>query len=234
IEAICSEPPAYPVGYQSIYSDLGFILLGEMIEHITRETLDSLFAKQIAKPLGLQNTFYIRLSKEGKRPTDIKPENFAPTEHCPWRNRVLQGEVHDQNCSAMGGVAGHAGLFSTTADIHKFILTITNCLNEKDPFISSDTVERFLPFHYKLTECNSTWLLGWDRPDHINSQAGSHFSQKSIGHLGYTGCSMWMDLEKDFWIILLTNRIHPTITNEKIKSFRPMIYNMIYEEMIAL
>jgi CubicO group peptidase (beta-lactamase class C family) len=233
IEAISNEPLTYPAGYQSIYSDLGFILLGDMIEHITRESLDNLFSSRIAKPLDLQNTFYIRLNKEGRRPAFIKPEGFAPTEHCPWRNRVLRGEVHDQNCYAIGGVAGHAGLFSTTGDIHKFILALTNSFKGQQGFLSKEILERFLPFHYKLTECNSTWLLGWDTPDHINSQAGSHFSQKSIGHLGYTGCSMWIDLDKDFWIILLTNRIHPTTTNEKIKSFRPMIYNMIYEEIIA-
>lgn len=230
MDAVCNEPLTYEMGNKSIYSDLGFIVLGEIIERITEKPIDKLFHERIAKPLGLNKSFFIPL-KKGRV---IYPKaNFAPTEHCPWRKKVVQGEVHDQNCYAMGGVAGHAGLFTTTTDINKFIEAFLKSYYHGSDFLSKETVERFLPFHNKLTECNSTWLLGWDRPSHFNSQAGEHFSPQSIGHLGYTGCSMWIDLEKHFYIVLLTNRIHPTTTDERIKSFRPMIYNMIFEELIA-
>src|SRR3989338_881548 len=231
INAAGEEPLVYKTGNESVYSDIGFILLGEIIEKVSGKTLDKLFTERIAKPLGLENTFFVPL-KPSHHLAVAPSRHFAPTEDCPWRKKVMQGWVHDQNCYAMGGVAGHAGLFSTTSDIHKFILAFVESYKSDKGFLPSDVVERFLPFRHPLTECNTTWLLGWDRPSHTNSQAGSHFSKKSIGHLGYTGCSMWIDLEKDFWIVLLTNRIHPTITNEKIRSFLPMIYNMIYEELV--
>lgn len=239
IDSSCREPLVYQPGKKSIYSDIGFILLGEIIERLTKQPLNKLFDEYIARPLGLNNTFFVvgrQSSVVSKTPItdDRRPTtSFAPTEHCPWRGKVIRGEVHDQNCYAMGGVAGHAGLFSTATEISKFITAFVESYKEPGKWLSQETVERFLPFRHGLAECNSTWLLGWDRPEHINSQAGSHYSNKSIGHLGYTGCSMWIDLEKDFWIVLLTNRIHPTTTNEKIKSFRPMLYNMIYEEMIS-
>lgn len=232
IDAICREPLKYKTGSQGEYSDLGFILLGEIIERSTKKPLDKLFEERVAKPLELLNTFF---NPPNLRTYALKhlSTSFSPTEDCPWRHKVMRGEVHDQNCYAMGGVAGHGGLFSTTGDINKFIAAFVASYKSAEGLIPQEVVERFLPFKNKLTECNSTWLLGWDRPSHINSQAGSHFSRKSIGHLGYTGCSMWIDLEKDFWIVLLTNRIHPTSTNERIKSFRPMFYNMVYEELIT-
>jgi CubicO group peptidase (beta-lactamase class C family) len=234
IDACCREPLIYTPGQQSIYSDLGFILLGEIIESVTKMSISKVFNEKVATPLSLNNTFFVpltpSLSPQGRGLGE--GASFAPTEDCPWRNKVMRGEVHDQNCYAMGGVAGHAGLFSTTADIHKFLKVFVESFKTSGSFLHHDTVQRFLPFHYKLTDCNSTWLLGWDTPAHGNSQAGEYFSHKSIGHLGYTGCSMWIDLEKEIWIILLTNRIHPTSTNEKIKSFRPMIYNEIFEEVL--
>lgn len=232
IDAICREPLKYKIGGQSEYSDLGFILLGEIIERITKKPLDTLFSDRIATPLKLPNTFFRPLNLVNLADS-LNLANFSSTEDCPWRHKVMRGEVHDQNCYAMGGVAGHAGLFSTTSDINKFIAAFVASYKSAGGLIPQEVVERFLPFKNKLTECNSTWLLGWDRPSHVNSQAGSHFSRKSIGHLGYTGCSMWIDLEKDFWVVLLTNRIHPTSTNERIKSFRPTLYNMVYEELIA-
>ncbi len=248
VNAVCTEPLEYKTGAKSIYSDLGFILLGEIIEGMFDQPLDDAFAKHIAAPLDLNDTFFVDLKSSvipaacsgnpARSPLTTAgmtqtSRTFAPTEDCPWRDKVMLGEVHDQNAWAMGGVCGHAGLFSTTSDINKFISVLVDSYNGRGNFLKKDTIERFLPFQFKLTESNSTWLLGWDRPSHVNSQAGSHFSGRSIGHLGYTGCSMWIDLENDFWTVLLSNRIHPTTMNEKIKSFRPMIYNLVFEELIA-
>jgi CubicO group peptidase (beta-lactamase class C family) len=244
LESIFHEPLEYVTASRSVYSDLGFIMLGEIIERVLKKPLDRLFAERVAKPLGLTNTFFISLHDRTIERSHDRT-SFAPTEDCPWRKKVMRGEVHDQNCYAMGGVAGHAGLFSTTTDINKFITALVASYKGESPpsergpspsaapFLPQEIVQRFLPFHYKLTEVNTTWLLGWDTPAHTNSQAGQYYSKRSIGHLGYTGCSMWLDLEQDYWIVLLTNRIHPTTTNEKIRSFRPTIYNMIYEEMLS-
>lgn len=237
LTAIFNEPLSYEPGHRSLYSDLGFILLGLIIERITRKRLNELFNEKIAKPLGLENTFFVPLNLSTKAPKRLSTA-FAPTEDCPWRHKILQGEVHDQNCYAMGGVAGHAGLFSTTTDIEKFVKAF------KNNFIPKEIIDKFLPFGSNLTEVNSTWYLGWDRPSHLVNplvpasprtigQSGIHFSEKSFGHLGYTGCSLWIDLKQDFWVCLLTNRIHPSTTNEKIRQFRPMLHNMIYEEVIA-
>ena len=248
IDSICSEPLLTKPGYQSVYSDLDFIILGEVIESVANQSLDKLFDDKIAGPLGLKNTFYVPLNsstaasfdsaqdKQQHPSTPLRTSSstiFAPTEDCPWRKKVMQGEVHDQNCYAMGGIAGHSGLFSNTTDINIFLKELVACYEGIGNFIAPEVIQRFFPFKDRLTECNSTWLLGWDRPSYTSSQAGNYFSPKSIGHLGYTGCSMWVDLDKDFWIVLLTNRNHPTITNEKIKQFRPIIYNQVYEELIA-
>jgi len=229
MDAVCREPLEYETGYKSVYSDLNFILLGEIIERVTKKRLDRLFAERVAGPLGMESTAFRPLSRSVKEGTP----DLAPTEDCPWRKKVLKGEVHDQNCYAMGGVAGHAGLFSNTADLNKFVSAFVASYKGTGSFLQKEAVERFIPFRFKLTECNSTWLLGWDRPSHHDSQAGSHFSAHSIGHLGFTGCSMWIDLERDYWTVLLSNRIHPVSTNVRIRSFRPMLYNLVFEELIA-
>lgn len=225
LDFVCREELTYKTGYQSVYSDLGFILLGEIAERLAKKDLIKLFNETVARPLKLQNTFFAPIGSSNSLKEKF---SFAPTEDCPWRKKVLKGEVHDQNCYTMGGVAGHAGLFSNTADLHIFISDLV--AKYKD---GNETVGRFLPFRDQLTECNSTWLLGWDRPSHVNSQAGNHFSTESIGHLGYTGCSMWIDLKKDYWIVLLSNRVNPTSANEKIRSFRPTLYNFICERLLS-
>jgi CubicO group peptidase (beta-lactamase class C family) len=157
---------------------------------------------------------------------------FAPTEDCPWREKVLHGEVHDPHSFAMGGVAGHAGLFSTVQDLNKFVTELVKCYRGESDFIPQETVKQFLCFDEKLTYKKSSWLLGWDTPSSKNSSSGKYFSSESIGHLGYTGCSVWIDLKKDFWVILLTNRLHPSDTNQKIKLFRPHIHDIIFESLI--
>ena len=120
--------------------------------------------------------------------------------------------MHDDNAYTLGGIAGHAGLFSTVDDLHRFLVAIER--ESRGPKVK-------IP-------------LGWDTPaPEGKSQAGKHFSKNSIGHLGYTGCSFWADLDHDFHIILLTNRVHPSAKNEAIKGFRPQIHDLIFEELIA-
>ncbi len=256
-ELVLSEP-----GSQCVYSDLGYILLGEILEQAGLANLDALFQTRIAGPLGLKDTFFVRniglsqgsfdpSASSGLRMTGVstahgessmpahgelvEPQRrFAPTEDCPWRGHVLHGEVHDQNCYAMGGVAGHAGLFSTTQDIHKFVVAFLKCYRGESNWLSQDIVKQFIEpdFHTSTLKHSYTYVLGWDTPTFGSSSAGRHFSPHSIGHLGYTGCSVWIDLDKDFWIILLTNRIHPATTNEKIRAFRPRIHDLCWKEFV--
>ena len=155
---------------------------------------------------------------------------IAPTENCPWRKRILCGEVHDDNAYAMGGVAGHAGLFSSARDIHQLLTRLSRCLRGGDPFLPVSLVQEFLTRDDTVQE--STYALGWDTPASKNSSSGSHFSPHSVGHLGFTGTSIWWDLEKDCHIILLTNRIHPSRSNDKIREFRPHIHDLIMKALL--
>lgn len=208
VSACLQEPIFRAPGSQCEYSDLGFILLGEILQEAWGKNLDELFDEKIAKPFGLKETFFVSIQKR-------RTARFSPTEDCPWRGRVVKGEVHDQNAFAMGGVAGHAGLFSTTQDIHQFITHfLKNFGGESD----------WHPRH------PSDFVLGWNTPTFGTSSAGRYFSPHSIGHSGYTGCTIWIDLDKNFWVILLTNRVHPSTANEKIKAFRPQIHNLICRE----
>lgn len=214
LNAITNESRLSKSGEVCAYSDLGYILLGNFLEKQTAQPLDKLFETKIAKPLGLQQTSFGPV------------KNALPTEHCPWRNRVIQGEVHDQNGFAMGGVAGHAGLFSTAQDLHVFMKALTSAYRGQSDWISQKTAHRFLDFE----TTHGTFVLGWDTPTFGTSSCGSHFSPNSIGHLGFTGCSLWCDLDRDLWVIFLTNRTYPSATNTKIRAFRPRLHNLIWEE----
>lgn len=245
-------------GSKTIYSDVGYILLADIVEQAGGAPLDEQFAKRIAKPLGLEDTFFVRVSGIGdmtsKKRTSTRADQhvptrghkndskqlrrktgehrrFAPTEDCPWRERVVHGQVHDQNAYALGGVAGPSGLFSTASDIHRFVLELTASYRGKSDWIPETTVQEFLKTMDRKP-ASETFVLGWNIPSRKNSASGHHFSANSIGHLGYTGCSVWIDLDRDYWVVLLSNRIHPSSTNEKIKAFRPIIHDLIYNELI--
>lgn len=258
LDACYAEELVAAPGAKTLYSDLGYILLGEIIEQAGGAPLDTLFAQRIARPLELHDTFFVRsigapvitgrrttttpdqhvpTPKHGiaaERPAQRAGEHrrFAATEDCPWRERVVHGEVHDPNAYALGGVAGHAGLFATAADLHRFVQALVACRDGASPFIPQEVVRRFIPEETRRP-AGDAYALGWNRPSRRDSAAGHRFSPDSIGHLGFTGCSMWIDLAQDFWIILLTNRVHPTTTNEKIKGFRPRIHDLIVDELIA-
>lgn len=257
LENCYNEPLLAEPGEKTIYSDIGYIILGEILEQAGSAELDALFAQYIARPLGIENTFFVRTlgaplqtsskrtdttakqhthvsgytpKKEGSA-SDKKHRRFAPTEDCPWRERVIHGEVHDQNAYALGGVAGHAGLFSTARDLNTFSLELTRCYFGKSDWIPQNVTKEFIQ-EGKTKPVGNEFVLGWNRPSKKNSASGHHFSPNTIGHLGYTGCSIWIDLNEDFRIILLTNRIHPSSTNQKISLFRPRIHDLIYVELI--
>jgi serine-type D-Ala-D-Ala carboxypeptidase len=212
------------------YSDIGFILLGNAIEVISGgKYLDRLAHEGIFKPLHMHSTGYIDLSKTRRRGVEPVTEIIAPTVDCPWRGRVLCGEVHDDNAWAMGGVSAHAGLFSTARDIHIFATEMINCYHGRGKLVSKDVVREF--WKIDNTVKGSTWALGWDTPTPDKSSSGKYFSPSSVGHLGFTGCSMWIDPEREIDVILLSNRIHPSIENERIKEFRPLIHDIIMDTL---
>lgn len=217
-------------GTQALYSDLGFMLLGEFIEEVGGSTLDRNCQNKIFKPLGLRSTSFVDLTLLRARRLQPVKEMIAPTEECPWRKKVLCGEVHDDNAYAMGGVTGHAGLFSSARDLHLFISKLRRCLKGEESFLPASMLSEFLS--RDETVKGSTYALGWDTPSPENSSSGNYFSPHSVGHLGFTGTSIWWDLEKDCHIILLSNRIHPSRANDKIKGFRPYIHDLIMKSLV--
>jgi CubicO group peptidase (beta-lactamase class C family) len=226
---IHQEKPVNAAGVQGLYSDLGFMVLGELVEAISGNTLDRFCQEKIFKPLGLRDTSFVDLTRLRTHRIQPVEEMIAPTENCPWRKKILCGEVHDDNAYAMGGVAGHAGLFSSARDIHHVVARLNRCLQGKDNFLPRTLVQEFLSRDGSVKD--STYALGWDTPTKNSSASGNYFSLRSVGHLGFTGTSIWWDLEKNCHIILLSNRIHPTRKNETIKEFRPHIHDMIMKTL---
>lgn len=230
-QEICRERPESAPGTRAVYSDLGFILLGAAIEAISGKPLDRFCGDRIFRPLGLRSTSFIDLSMVRARRIEPVAEMIAPTERCPWRKRVLCGAVHDDNAYAMGGVAGHAGLFGSARDIDRLLVRLRSCWKGEDDFVPAAIVREF--WRIDGTVPDSTWALGWDTPSPTRSLAGGRFSQQTVGHFGFTGTSVWLDLERDRHIVLLTNRVHPRRDNDAIREFRPMIHDLINDALDA-
>lgn len=232
-ESILQESFAYPPGKGNLYSDLGFMLLEWVIERRAGEGLGEYVRRHFYEPLGLKKTFFGSNSPSPESPTTkrAEPEDFAATEDCPWRKRILQGEVHDENAYALGGCSAHAGLFGTAEEVW----TLANTLREhyfgtRSDYFKSETVQEF--FRRQEIVEGSDWALGWDTRALEGSSAGRYFSRDSVGHTGFAGTSIWMDLEKDVVAILLSNRVHPRRGDpEKMKGFRPRIHDEVMKEL---
>ncbi len=218
-------------GRHALYSDLGFMVLGQAIETITGQRLDHFCEQWIFRPLGLGSMKFIDLTRVTTRQSGLLRGMIAPTEHCPWRQKIVCGEVHDDNAYVMGGVAGHAGLFSSARDIHALVACLGRCLQGGGSFLSRDILREFLTRDEAVK--NSSFALGWDTPSPGKTTSGSYFSSRTVGHLGFTGTSIWWDLEKHCHVVLLSNRVHPSRLNEKIKGFRPYIHDLIMKAVFA-
>ncbi len=224
-ESLESDP-----GSKEVYSDLGFILLGRILEVLADSPLDELFRDAVARPLGLTKTGYRRLRGEGDGPEADPAVDVAATERCPWRKRVLVGEVHDENCYLMGGVAGHAGLFSTAREIDRILACLMEAWEGRPTPFGQEGVRTFL--RKRAAVSGGTWALGWDTPTPGASASGRYFSPTSFGHNGFTGTSVWMDLERRVAVVLLTNRVHPDRTNLAIRQLRPEVHDAVMEEIL--
>ena len=153
------------------------------------------------------------------------PTAYAATEACPWRTRVLEGEVHDENAWAMGGVAGHAGLFATAADLWRFAHALLDTAAGRRDWLPAALLQE--SWHRHTTPPGTTRALGWDTPTPGHSSSGDYFSERSIGHLGFTGCSLWIDLTQQVTVVLCTNRVHPSRHAPGIRRLRPTVHNLI-------
>lgn len=223
-EWLVEEPLSYEQGRGSVYSDLGYIILEWLIEEVTGISMALYLERTFYHPCSLERTF---LGPESSFKS-FEKGMFAATEDCPWRKKVIQGEVHDENAFSLGGYSGHAGLFGAVEEVYRIInLLREHYQGRRDDYFQPETIREFFT-RQKVPE-GSTWALGWDTPSPQNSSSGKYFSPNSVGHLGFTGTSVWMDLDKDVLVILLTNRIHPTRNNQKIKAFRPELHDLIME-----
>jgi len=228
-EEIHREALEYPTGSKSVYSDLGFILLGELIETVLAKKLDKACDEQVFRPLGLRATRFVDQSAVRLHRVVVTPSDFAPTERCPWRHTVLCGAVHDDNAWAMGGVAGHAGLFATAADVHAIAARWHACFRGEDGFLPQALVQEC--WTRTTTVPGSTWGLGWDTPSAQHSSAGTRLGPHAVGHLGFTGTSIWIDLDRGIEVVLLTNRVHPRRDNERIRDVRPRFHDAVMEDL---
>jgi CubicO group peptidase (beta-lactamase class C family) len=218
VERIQALDLVYSPGSRSVYSDLGIILLGEVLEQAAGQPLEAFVRERVLDPLGMRDTTF-------RPPAELRPR-IAPTEFDAWRGRLIQGEVHDENAFAMGGVAPHAGLFGTAGDLARFAQMM---LNGGRPIISRETVELFTR---KAGIPGSDRALGWDTKSAEGSSAGTLFSPTSFGHTGFTGTSLWIDPERQIFLILLTNRVHPTRENNLIREVRPAIADAVIRALL--
>ncbi len=215
------------VGVKQSYSDLGLIVLGQVIEKIAGTSLDKVAQKLIFTPLGLESTGFVDLGLVRRNKILPIEDLIAPTEYCAWRKRILCGEVHDDNAWAMGGIAPHAGLFSTVKDLGIFAEAILNATKGRDSIFDSNIIDKYL--NYPASFANSSWRLGWDSPSKENGLEDIGFSTNARGINSFTGCSLWIDSDRDLSIIFLSNRIHPSRSNKKIMQFRVDLFKHILE-----
>ncbi|RJP94059.1 MAG: serine hydrolase [Desulfobacteraceae bacterium] len=217
-EYLIAEPLVSGIGEKTQYSDIGFMVLEWVIDLVAENRLDRYVQKKIYDPLGLADLFFVDLEQP------IPDKAYAATEVCPWRHMVLNGMVHDDNAYAMGGISGQAGLFGNALAVHGLLMELLNTYSGLySPIFDSDLVRLFLKSGPAPDRA-----LGFDVPSRENSSSGDLFDKTaSVGHLGFTGTSFWMDLNQEVEVILLTNRVHPSRMNEKIKAFRPRLHNEV-------
>ena len=215
--AVITELAAVP-GTRAEYSDIGFIVLGVALERLADEPIDVFCQREVFGPLAMSHTTF--------NPAKTLRESIPPTaDDRSFRHRIIQGEVQDENASVLGGIAGHAGLFSTAEDLARFAHAM---LNGGYPILRSDTVSLFT--RREPTPTGTSRALGWDTPS-TPSQSGKYLGARSFGHLGYTGTSLWIDPERQLSITLLTNRTWPDCQNQAIKQVRPAFHDAVIEAL---
>jgi CubicO group peptidase (beta-lactamase class C family) len=209
------SPEAAP-GTRYVYSDIGFLLLGRLVETMTAMRLDSAFAARVARPLGLTESGYLPAY-------ELRPV-VAPTEFDSWRQRQVRGEVHDENAFRFGGVAGHAGLFASAHDLARLAqLLLGGGSLGGTRLVRAATLREFTRVQDTLV---SRRALGWETPTGGNS-AGTRLSSRAFGHTGFTGTSLWIDPQRDVFILLLTNRVNPSRENRRIGGVRTALADAV-------
>jgi serine-type D-Ala-D-Ala carboxypeptidase len=218
LAATFATPLAANPGSRADYSDLGFIILGVALERIADESLDSFCQREVFRRLAMAQTVF--------NPPAAWRSSIPPTiDDQTFRHRIIQGEVHDENASVLGGVAGHAGLFATAQDVATFAHAM---LGGGKPLVRPETLVLFA--RRETAPPETSRALGWDTPS-APSQSGKYFPAVSFGHLGYTGTSLWIDPERQLSVTLLTNRTWADCSNKAIKQVRPEFHDAVVEAL---
>jgi len=223
LDSVYQTELIYKTGDSTVYSDFDFIVLGKIVERITGVSLDRYVDSVFFKPLGMRSTMF--------NPPKSLWDDIAPTEFdSVVRHEIVRGTVHDENAYVLGGVSGHAGLFSTANDLAIFMQMIMNDGQYGGvQYIKPETIRLFTT---KVSE-KSTRALGWDtKTMNGYSSAGSLFGPRTFGHTGFTGTSIWADPDKDLFVIFLTNRVHPTRSNTKIMQVRPAVHDAVARAIV--
>jgi CubicO group peptidase (beta-lactamase class C family) len=219
LNRILRSAPVHEPGEATVYGDLDFIVLGALVEQLAGEPLDAYCRRRIFEPLGMRRTGFHPIPFTGPR------GGIAATEDCAWRDKVVWGEVHDPNAWAMGGVAGHAGLFGTGADVMRYAGEMLAADRGESALFPQPVAREF--FRRQEMSEGSDWALGWDTPTPGQSTSGQYFSQRSIGHTGFTGTSLWIDLECGWIVVMLCNRVHLVAKRSRF-ALRPQVHDLIW------
>ncbi len=227
LNVILKEELTYPTGTQTVYSDLGVILLGKIIELVSGKSLDGFCREEIFAPLRMHETFY--------KPDSALRERIAPTEldtlTLGRRDKIVHGSVHDENAYTLGGVSGHAGLFSSARDAATFMQMLLNGGSYGEvQLLAPETIALFIK--RQEVAAGSSRALGWDTADGKNS-AGQLMSAEAFGHTGFTGTSVWADPKTQLFVVLLSNRVHPTRENRRILEFRAKLHEAVVRALLA-
>jgi CubicO group peptidase (beta-lactamase class C family) len=216
--AISAEPLEYAPRSRSVYSDLDFMLLGFIVDG--RLPLADRFALMLSQ-MGIVEEIQFK-------PPALWQARTAPTENDSWRGRLLVGEVHDENAAALGGIAGHAGLFGTAAAVGSYARHLLQVLDGRTGVFRRTTVEEFVTKRADVP--GSSRALGWDTMLPTSS-CGTKMSARAFGHTGFTGTSLWIDPEQNAYVVLLTNRVHPARSNDAIKQVRPALHDAVMDDL---
>ncbi|MCC6317702.1 MAG: beta-lactamase family protein [Gemmatimonadaceae bacterium] len=209
IRLVLSTPLEAAPNTRMVYSDLGAILMGEIVKRVSGESFDGYVRKHVFGPLGMTHTRFL--------PPSSWSSQIAPTEVDPWRQRHLRGEVHDENAYRLGGVSSHAGLFSTAGDLARFgRMMLNHGRLDGVQVLDSATIDRFTTPQVPQLSARG---IGWETANGSNS-GGHRMSKRAFGHTGFTGTSIWIDPERDVFVVLLSNRVNPTRENRRIGEVR--------------
>ncbi len=231
INSICRSSLRYEIGQKYVYTDAGYILLGHLVESLTGMSLEKVAMKAMFQPLSVKSTSFIDLSLAKQRNLVPSHKVIAPSEDCPWRKKILCGEVSDENAWAMGGVAGHAGLFSSAQDLYRLLVEIKDALLGKSSLLEAESAKMLLYGAGYEKAAEADFGFGWERASRENGLQSVMPGEFGRGFISSTGCVVWIDPEHDFEIVLMSNRLHPSRGNKKLKAFLPELFQTIFHEM---